>query len=278
MNKLTILGASGFVGRALTMAAQGRGIAVRAVSREAVARWPEGVTAIGVQTYLQSPPARGSDEVLVHLAQSNLTSQSQDSTNAIGLVKHVLTLGYAHVCFASSAAVYGDADDRVHRADEPRQGHTPYAQLKLECERLVVDAQGSAARFTNLYGPGHSDASVLARILSQIPGQGPLRLRSLHPVRDFCWIGDAVDAVLDWCTRGLRGAFNVGSGHSLSIGALAQRALSIARESDRDIVSESSDATHSVLRVDIEATTRACGWSPCTTLDEGLKKMMGRFP
>ena len=136
----------------------------------------------------------------------------------------------------------------------------------------------AAHPFTNLYGPGQSDASVLARILAQLSGSGPLRLRSLDPIRDFCWVEDAANAILDWCARGLRGAFNVGSGESLSIGALARRALIAADQAGRAILAEVDHQTRSVVRVDIGDTTRACGWVPRTTLEEGLQKMIGSQP
>lgn len=274
MIQLTVLGASGFLGRALLDAARARGIGARAVTRDARAAFAPDVPAVRVDDYLSAPAPRGPGEALVHLAQSNLVGAAQDGLVATTLVERLAGLGYDYFCYASSAAVYGDRDAHPHRADETIGNPGPYAQLKLNCESRVLAVGGGAARFTNLYGPGQSQASVLARVLSQIPGRGALRLRSLSPVRDFCWVVDGANALLDACIARLRGAFNVGAGQSISIGELARRALDVAGEAGRPVEAEEA-GNFSELRVDIAATTAACGWRPTVDLETGLRNMMG---
>jgi UDP-glucose 4-epimerase len=276
LKPITILGASGFIGRALARVALGRGYAVRAVSRVATAPLP-GVIGVAVSDYRETPLPRTADEVVVHLAQASLISAIQDADAVLSLVRHVCGLGYAQVCLGSSAAVYGDADEYAHRADEAPHPVSAYGELKLESERMVVGQGGSAARFANIYGPGQSSEGVLARILSQLPNEGELRLHSLEPVRDFCWVDDAADAVLDWCAHDARGPFNVGSGESHHIGAVARRCLAIAGQENRQVVAERRDSRVSIVRVDITATTERCGWRPNTSFNTGLSQMIGRL-
>ncbi len=274
MSRLTVLGASGFVGQAILHAAAVRHVSTRAVARTEISSVAAGVTSVRVASYFETPAAESDGEVLVHLAQSGLIDGQHDVAAAISLVEHILKIGYQYVCFASSAAVYGDADSQPHRPDEALEPPGRYAALKLQCERLVLEAGGSAARFTNLYGPGQSEASVLARVLSQIPGTGPVRLKTLLPVRDFCWVQDAADAVVALCAAGVRGVFNVGSGTSISVGELARVALAVANEEDRALVAEEAGPISSVLRVDISETTIACGWRPCIELKTGLAQLI----
>lgn len=274
MRSLTVLGASGFIGRTLARAAADRGLAVRAISRAPLHASPA-VETVTVTDYRVTPPPREPDEVLVHLAQPSLVDARQDLSAALELVDHVNNLGYSHVCFGSSAVVYGDAQPHAHRVDETPVPVSPYGAHKLQCEQRVLHRNGSAARFSNIYGPGQSAASVLDRILSQLRVAGPLRLWSVDPVRDFCWVEDACAAVLDWCQRGARGVFNVGSGAAVTIGALARRCLEIAGQADREVQVERPSERPSILRIDIDATTQRCGWQPRTSLETGLTQLIG---
>jgi nucleoside-diphosphate-sugar epimerase len=146
--------------------------------------------------------------------------------------------------------------------------------MKLECEGRVLAAGGTVIRLTNLYGPGQSDESVLSRILQQIPGTGPLLVRTVSPVRDFCWVGDAAQAALDLAAGRVSGIFNVGHGKSLSIGDLASTALEVAGEAGRSVEPEVPDGLPSVLAVDISETSKACGWVPHMSLADGIRRIM----
>ncbi len=247
---------------------------MRSVTRSAAARWPEPVTPVYVDTYLDTPPPLTDNDVLIHFAQPNVVADPVDRYEAIKIVKHLTRLGYRRINYASSAAVYSDRSSKPHRPDEQLSADTLYAALKLESERLVESSRGIVMRLANMYGLGHSNRSVLSRILSQIPGSGPLIVQSVSPVRDFCWVGDAAAAALDLCASDVSGIFNIGSGRAISIGELARAALEMAGESDRSVVSEEPAGVPSVLTVDISETTKACGWVPRTTLVEGLKRMM----
>jgi nucleoside-diphosphate-sugar epimerase len=276
LRSLTVLGASGFIGRRLARAATDRGLAVRAISRTPLEAYGA-AEAVQISDYRLAPVARERGEVLVHLAQSSRIDAPQDVSAALDLMDHLNGLGYAQVCFGSSAVVYGDVQPHAHRVEETPVPVSPYGEHKLRCEQRVLQRDGSAARFVNIYGPGQSASTVLERILTQLPAAGPLRLWSVDPVRDFCWVEDACAAVLDWCQRGARGVFNVGSGAAVTIGALARRCLEIAGQADREVQVEHPNERPSILRVDIAATTQRCGWQPRTSLDSGLTQMIGAF-
>ena len=46
-------------------------------------------------------------------------------------------------------------------------------------------------RLANVYGPGMAANNVMSDILGQVPGDGPLVVRDIAPVRDYLWIEDA---------------------------------------------------------------------------------------
>jgi UDP-glucose 4-epimerase len=246
---------------------------VRAVTRSVPPHWDPDVMGLRVTDYGQVEP-RSDGEAVVHLAQSNRLDVQADSGAAVAVVTRLAKAGFRTLCFASSAMVYGDREIVPHRTDEVIPVLTGYAALKLACEGPVLAAGGIVMRLTNLYGPGQSGTSVLSRILSQIPGQGSLMVRTSTPVRDFCWVGDAATAALDLLAAQASGTFNVGQGESLSIGDLARMALGIAGESHRPVESEQSDGPLSVLSVDISETSKACGWVPRMALTDGIRRII----
>lgn len=275
--QFTILGGSGFLGRSLGIVAAARNLRVRSIARTSGIA-AAGISYVQVKSYAQTPAPRGEDDVLIHLAQANSIDASQDARNAVSVVDLLLKLGYRKTCYASSAIVYGDRHTHPHRTEEVAAQLGDYAALKLACEDRFVAAGGMAVRFTNLYGKGLPRASVLWRILSQIPGSAPLSVKTLTPVRDFCWAEDAAAAVIDLCEAGARGIFNVGSGEATSIGELAHLALEVAGEQQREVKAEESASAASTLLVDISQTTAACGWRPETQLRAGLRRLVEERP
>lgn len=271
--KVTITGAGGFFGCALVAAAVRRGMDVRAVTRSALPYRDRLVTELRVTDYGIVEP-RSDCEVIIHLAQSNRLAVQAESDASVAVVSRLTRAGFRVLCFASSAMVYGDRQVVPHRTDEVIAAITGYAAFKHACEKPVLAAGGIVMRLTNLYGPHQSAISVLSRILSQIPGHGPLVVRSTTPVRDFCWVGDAAEAALDLCTAQASGVFNVGKGESLSIGTLAGTALAIAGKSSRPVEAEEPDTPPSALWVDISETSRACGWVPRMALTDGIRRLI----
>jgi UDP-glucose 4-epimerase len=235
----------------------------------------EHVKTVRVRTYTEIPPPFTTDDVLIHLAQPNRTPTLQESRDAVDVVQHIAQLGYRHLVYASSARVYGDQVRRPRQPDEPLTSAGLYEEMKLAAEAVISQAGGTSARLSNLYGIGQSSATVVGRVLDQIPGSGDnLKVWSTAPVRDFCWIEDAADALLVLARAGLSDIFNVGTGIGTSIGALARLALEAAGEEGRTIWEEAPNDDSSVLILDIEETSRRTGWKPQTNVQAGLKQLI----
>jgi nucleoside-diphosphate-sugar epimerase len=273
--KVAVTGASGFLGTSIVGELLTKGHEVLAVSRSAAA-WPSGVVAHLVEDYEATPAA----DVLVHLAeQSSVQAAEQAAENhRIRTVERTRALveseRFGRVIYGSSGAVYGDGSGRAHRPDETPAGTSIYARTKLACERLVTDAGGVALRLGNVIGPRMSPASVLARVLSQIPGEGDLVLRDDSAVRDFVWVEDVAACVAAFTTSRVSGPFNVGSGEACSVRHLAGIALQVAGEPHRRIVSEIHNESPSHLALDISDTERAIAWRPRVKLDAAIRKIL----
>ena len=225
-------------------------------------------------TYADIPVPSTDNDVLIHLAQPNQTPTRAQGEDAVNVARRIVGLGYHHVVYASSARVYGDQLSHPRRTDELITVSGPYEDMKLACEALTSGAGGTSLRFSNLYGQGQSSESVLSRVLSQIPGSDPLKVWSTAPVRDFCWIADAADAVLAAVQATQAGVFNVGTGVGTSVGDLARLALEAADELERPVFEEAPASGSSVLVLDIADTARRIGWTPATSLQAGLKQLI----
>jgi len=126
--------------------------------------------------------------------------------------------------YASSASVYGQF------GNETVSPQSQYALSKLQVDYFVRDnidrfksVQGF--RYFNVYGSGEEhkgdQASPVSKFQWQAEDGGPIILfeNSNHYLRDFVWVGDVVDVVLN-NKRG-SGVFDLGTGEPISFERVA---------------------------------------------------------
>ena len=253
-----------------------RGYSVIAVSRTRFYP-PTGVMFQQVATYSDVCPP--DESVLIHLAESRDIYQTEINSERfmrdnIRICDSLMAKHSGFAIYASSVVVYGDQSDCSHKPTDVLHPLTTYARSKAECEQRFLSAGGSVARLSNLYGPGMASNSVVSEILAQIPGKGPLKVRSVDPVRDFLWVDDAADAFIQVVEREAKGVFNIASGNSISVGRLAEMALEIAGESERSVVSLQNTQSVSQIHLDVSGTTNELGWRSSTTIDQGISKLI----
>jgi UDP-glucose 4-epimerase len=187
--------------------------------------------------------------------------------------------------------VYGEPATRPTPESAPKLPESPYGVTKLAGEQYlyyyarVHGLEYVALRYSNVYGPRqdpHGEAGVVAifgrRILEGTPltvfGDG-------EQTRDYVFVGDVVAANLlasrtpltppgtDLNAR----AYNVGTGVETSVHALAREMMAAA---GAEVPVESAPARPGELRhssLDVTKLT-AAGWTPQTSLRDGLKRTM----
>jgi len=264
-NPVVVTGASGFVGQALLSCLRREGVPVTGVTR----RRQPGLTAVA--TYADTQVPEGA--VLVHLAQRRDASARSDDSE-IALCRVLAARPWRHVVYASSAIVYGDEKAYPRRPEEPVSAAHDYARVKLACEDVFGKVGGTSLRLANLYGPGMGKNTVIAEILRQIPGEGPLRLRDPIPVRDFLWIGDAALCFAAACRIMPGGIFNAGSGRGIAVGDVARLALDLAGDESRPVIGENTADRTSILTLDIAKTCSSLDWLPEIDLPTGLATLI----
>ena len=185
----------------------------------------------------------------------------------------------------STSEVYGTAQYVPIDEKHPLQGQSPYSATKIGADMLAesfhrsFDLPVTIIRPFNTYGPRQSTRAVIPAILAQLfSGNNQIKLGTLKPIRDFCFIEDTVSGFLLIAqakeTEGR--VINIGSGSEISIGKLVELLMKLT-----DIKAEvlcdrvrlrPSKSEVDRLRCDFSLAKKLTGWQPKYSLEEGLKK------
>jgi UDP-glucose 4-epimerase len=269
---LVVTGGAGFVGSHLLKTVQGRDFSLR-----------NGQDVRDAKKLLMETV--GADAVVHLAAETDASSKEVDNifgTNVIGtlnVLEACRTNDIGRVVFASSAAVYGEAEPPNSESVccEPIN---PYGASKLAAESLVSAYSASygisatVLRFFNIYGPGCH--GVIPEFIRQ-----SLRTKSITmfgdgmQTRDFIHVDDVVRAIELSLDRKGFDLHNVGTGLGTSIRELADKISGLAGGVElRNGPARETDITHSFAD-----TTRASefGFRAEVGLDEGLGKTFRYF-
>jgi NAD dependent epimerase/dehydratase len=147
----------------------------------------------------------------------------------LNVLQAARALGVGRVIHTSTSEVYGTAQSVPITEEHRIHPQSPYAATKAAADQLALSFHASFAlpvtvlRPFNTYGPRQSTRAVIPAIVTQIAARSrTIRLGSLHPTRDFCFVRDtarAFAAALDAEAAGE--VINVATGHEISIGELA---------------------------------------------------------
>jgi UDP-glucose 4-epimerase len=228
--------------------------------------------------------------VVFHLAASVGNKRSIDAPlvdaeiNVLGTLR-VLEAARAHrvrkVVYSSSAGIFGELKTLPIREDHAIEPDTPYGSTKLCAEKLCLSyaklypLEAVCLRYFNVYGPNQRfDAygNVIPIFAFQMLRGEPLTIfGDGEQTRDFVNVADVVQAnVKAAAANGVSGAFNIGSGASLSINRLvamieaaAEMTATVRHGSPR-----AGDVRDSIA--DIRAAAAAIGFAPLVSMEDGL--------
>jgi UDP-glucose 4-epimerase len=269
LEKIVVTGAGGFLGRAVMAGLKALDLPATGVCRRPV----DGM--IQLNSYLETPGA----DVVIHLAEepdrAKVNGDDEAYVHRSADVVRSLCGRSGKVIYASSGTIYGDDAERPFTPDIPAIETDLYSRSKIENERIVLAANGTALRLSNLYGRRMSPNNVFSDILKQIPGGGALFVRDDQPVRDFLFVDDAAQAFVLAARSSCRGILNVGSGNGTSIGALARLALQSAGEGHREIVATKPSGRASFNVLEVSETRERIGWSCRSSLHDYFFELFG---
>lgn len=226
-------------------------------------------------------------DVAFHLAAQTDVSSSvarpadDASVNVVGTIRvlEAARQAGAQVVFTSTGgAIYGECDGPASE-DSPRLPMSPYGIAKLCAEEYlggwnrIHGSRHAVVRLANVYGPRQDtslEGGVVAIFLDRFArGEETLIFGDGLQTRDFVYVADVVDALLA-AVGHEGGVFNVGTGEETTVLALHAACAAVAGSSGEPRLEPPrlGDVRRSVL--DVSRAARELGWSPRTTLAQGL--------
>jgi UDP-glucose 4-epimerase len=301
--RVLITGGAGFIGSQIADAHRRRGDDVAVVDSLASGRRdfvPNGARFYEIDvrdSALAEVFARERPEVVNHhAAQASVSVSVRDpildaDVNVLGTLRVAMLSaqhGARQVIFASTGgALYGDPARLPADEATPIRPLSPYGCAKAVAEQYLAlyerlhELGAICLRYANVYGPRqdpHGEAGVVA-IFTRALLAG--RTATIHgdgeQTRDFVFVDDVVRANLAAADRGARGAYNIGTGRATSVntiyGALAR--LTGSKAAAASGPPRPGDVRH--ITLDAAAAAAALGWSPATSIDDGLAATVDWF-
>ena len=163
-----------------------------------------------------------------HAAQHSVAIGARDpqydaNVNVVGMLNVLdaaVACGARKVCFASSAATYGDVTAMPVDESSPQRPVSPYGISKMVTEhylRFYKSEHGldfTALRYGNVYGPRqdpNGEAGVIAIFAAKfLTGEGVRIDWDGEQTRDYVFVDDVVEAALR-LLQGPLGQYNVGT-------------------------------------------------------------------
>ena len=189
---------------------------------------------------------------------------------------------------STGGAAYGDTSIVPTPEEHPALPSSPYGVSKTAAERYVecygplLDMRTLVLRLANVYGPRQNpqgEAGVVAIFADRLLRGEPCLINGDgEQTRDFVYVEDVADAVL----RGLErteatGVVNIGTGVETTVNAIyarLARAAGVTRSAAHG-PAKPGEQRRSALAV--ARAARLIGWTPATTLDEGLERTLQYF-
>ncbi len=204
--------------------------------------------------------------------------------------------GTKKVIFISSGgAIYGEAEEYPTSEEYPPAPVSPYAITKSVSEdylRFYREEYGlnyTILRYANIYGPRqipHGEAGVVAIFMDRLLSSKRCIIYHYEDdldgmIRDYCYVGDVVDANISAVSAGDCEAFNIGTGVETKTLWLFEE---VARAIDKQVGlspelmtpgtagARPGDIKRSCLN--IKKAQKLLDWSPKVSLREGIKKTL----
>jgi UDP-glucose 4-epimerase len=236
-------------------------------------------------------------EVVFHLAaqldvRRSVDDPAYDATiNILGtirLLEACRAAGTRKIVFASSGGtIYGDPPADALPVHEDHVGHpgSPYGASKRAVEEYlhVYDAlyglDWTSLALGNVYGP-RQDPRGEAGVISifgarMIAGHGVTIYGDGSQTRDFVYVDDVVQAMIQAMQRGSRLRCNVGTGRQVSVDGLFKRMAALTGYDQEPYHAPQRPGELMHIALDVRRAARALEWRPWTHLDEGLAATLG---
>jgi UDP-glucose 4-epimerase len=243
-------------------------------------------------------------QVIDHLAaelevHTGIKDSTQDARlnifGTLNILNVALRNNVEKILFASSGAVYGEAEHLPINENHPLEPHWPYGVSKLSAERYMVQyhkllgLNTTSFRYGIVYGPREWFGRVLTMFIKRIfmENKPPVVFGDGKQTRDFVYVKDVVkahaSAIENVQSEGQ--VFNIGSGAGISIGELANLLVDMSGKNLDVIYDSPEEASASRFQperirlqgelknfvLDYSRARKVLGWHSETSFHEGVE-------
>lgn len=229
---------------------------------------------------------------IVHLAAitdvefCNKNPQKCFMINVIG-TQNVLDIARKKNCkfvYVSTSHVYGKPMKLPIKENHPKNPTSIYSASKLAgeiCCEAFAKSYGmdvSIVRLFSVYGSKSPPHLVTSRIISQL-NHPSIKLGNIKPKRDFIFVSDACKGIVSVLKKTQAfNTYNIGSGHSHSIGELCRiimqlsgKKLPVKSIKTRIRKNEIDEIVANISKI------KNLGWKPTVGIKEGLTKTLSEY-
>lgn len=185
------------------------------------------------------------------------------------------------VVYASSSSVYGNPERIPIKEADPKNPFNPYAETKLEDEKLAEKYAKNGLRviglrYFNVFGERQSKeyAGVVKLFLERIAEKLPPKINGEGTqTRDFVFVEDVVKAnVMSMESDITHTFFNVGTGTNISVLELANIIIDTSGLDLKPIHGPALEGDVSATLADITHIKQSLNWKPTISIQEWLRE------
>ena len=232
--------------------------------------------------------------LVFHLAASVGNKRSIDNPVDDSMINVIGTLnileaaryrGIKKIVFSSSAGIFGELKTLPISEEHPQEPDSPYGTSKLAAEKMCLtynklyNMKNVCLRYFNVYGVNQRyDAYgnvIPIFALRVLRGENIIIFGDGKQTRDFVNVKDVVEANYNaGFTDGASGVYNIGSGTSITINALAEDIQRAAGKRVGTVYDppRKGDVKHSLA--DISAARQAFSFNPTVDIKRGLNEYL----
>jgi UDP-glucose 4-epimerase len=239
MNKIFVVGSSGFIGKSFVKQISPNDYEIIEVTRNEIIR-PK-YNSITQYSRAMINSLISDADIILYLASATNPSSSDlvfDLNANISILNEWLDISkelnnLRFIYLSSGGTVYGNSISQPIPETQICRPMSPYGISKITAENLILsynsihDINYIILRVSNVYGPGFrvgTNQGIIGTLIHRAINSQTIEIwGDGTAVRDYIYIDDLIDAIFKVCFKNDIGIFNVGSGLGTSLNELIEK-------------------------------------------------------
>ena len=226
-------------------------------------------------------------DVRVSVARPNFDAEV-NILGSLNVLEGCRSAEVSKIVFASSGGtIYGTTEELPIKEGHPQIPESPYGVAKkvvtdyLSCYRELHGLEYTSLALANVYGPRqdpHGEAGVVSIFAGKVLNrERPVIFGDGNQTRDFVFVDDVADAFFRAADKGSGLLLNIGTGVETSVQQLFDSMAKQTSFSEQAKYEPPRQGELARSSLDPERASIHLGWSPWTSLDEGVGRTIEYF-